>query len=439
MAKIMLVEDDTNLREIYQARLSAEGYETVTAGDGEEALAMAVKEKPDLIIADVMMPKISGFDMLDILRSTPEVKDTKIIMMTALSQAEDRARAGKLGADRYLVKSQVTLEDVVKTAKEVLENKGESSSFVLPQNSKPAVPSSAAPATPPAAAPATPAPTSPTPAEPSSSPTSTPAPSQPVTPPTPVAPPSEPPASGKPSTPPTNPPSAAATATQSSTSISIDAAGNLSQGASAEQTSVDAQIKDFIKKTSEPAAKPATAFGTTEPVKPPVSIPPPAAPTPPVPEPPPVAPPSPPAPTPQVPPAPQAPAVAAPTAPDPTPPAPAPVASPLPKSEVPTHSTKVIQPLNDITKGPNLDVLLAKEGDLVDAVSAPSADTVVAPGGATTLASTEPMPGPAAADESNEVAPPPSTPHLPGHIITPQTSPVASDDTSTVDPNSVAL
>jgi len=124
MAKIMLVEDDNNLREIYEARLLAEGYQIVSAHDGEEALALAVKEKPDLIISDVMMPKISGFDMLDILRSTPETKDTKVIMMTALSQAEDKQRADKLGADRYLVKSQVTLEDVAKIAREVLEGTG---------------------------------------------------------------------------------------------------------------------------------------------------------------------------------------------------------------------------------------------------------------------------------------------------------------------------
>jgi len=123
MAKILLVEDDNNLREIYEARLMAEGYAIVAARDGEEALTVAMKEKPDLIISDVMMPKISGFDMLDILRTTEETKDAKVIMMTALSQAEDKARAEKLGADRYLVKSQVTLEDVAKVAKEVLEGK----------------------------------------------------------------------------------------------------------------------------------------------------------------------------------------------------------------------------------------------------------------------------------------------------------------------------
>ena len=121
MAKILLVEDDNNLREIYEARLMAEGYDIVSARDGEEALTVAMKEKPDLIISDVMMPKISGFDMLDILRTTDETKDAKVIMMTALSQSEDKERAEKLGADRYLVKSQVTLEDVAKVAREVLE------------------------------------------------------------------------------------------------------------------------------------------------------------------------------------------------------------------------------------------------------------------------------------------------------------------------------
>lgn len=120
MAKIMLVEDDNNLREIYEARLLAEGYEVLSAKDGEEALALATKERPDLIISDVMMPKISGFDMLDLLRSTPGIEDTKVVMMTALSQAEDKARAEKLGADKYLVKSQVTLEDVARVADELL-------------------------------------------------------------------------------------------------------------------------------------------------------------------------------------------------------------------------------------------------------------------------------------------------------------------------------
>lgn len=120
MTKILLVEDDKSLREIYGVRLLAEGYDIISAGDGEAALAMAIKERPSLIVSDVMMPKISGFDMLDILRSTTETKNIKVIMMTALSSEDQRARGEALGADRYLVKSQVGIEDVVRTVHEVL-------------------------------------------------------------------------------------------------------------------------------------------------------------------------------------------------------------------------------------------------------------------------------------------------------------------------------
>lgn len=132
MAKILLVEDDSNLREIYGARLEAEGYDITSASDGEEALAIAVREKPDLIITDVMMPKISGFDMLDILRSTPETRDVKIIMMTALSQDEDRQRGTDLGADHYIVKSQVTLDDVIGIVNEVLSSNAATATQATP-------------------------------------------------------------------------------------------------------------------------------------------------------------------------------------------------------------------------------------------------------------------------------------------------------------------
>lgn len=247
MAKIMLVEDDNNLREIYEARLLAEGYEIVSAKDGEEALALAVKEKPDLIIADVMMPKISGFDMLDILRSTPETKGTKIVMMTALSQAEDKSRAEKLGADRYLVKSQVTLEDVAKTAREILG--GET----------PAAPASP---TPPAAADsadnATPAPTASAP-EPTPAPApSTPAPEPPAAPEPAPEPAPAPEPTPAPSTPPepSEPPAAPAGSSADEPDV-VDQ----TQTTAAEEAVIDKQINDFVSKTygadaAAPAASP---------------------------------------------------------------------------------------------------------------------------------------------------------------------------------------
>ena len=142
MSKVMVVEDDASLREIYGIRITAEGYDVVSAGDGEEALAMAVREKPDLILSDVMMPKISGFDMLDILRTTPETANIKVIMMTALSAEDQRQRGERLGADRYLVKSQVGIEDVINTIHEVLGDRAASvpAGPVAPVATQPATP-----------------------------------------------------------------------------------------------------------------------------------------------------------------------------------------------------------------------------------------------------------------------------------------------------------
>lgn len=188
MAKIMLVEDDKSLREIYSIRLVAEGYEVVSAGDGEEALALAVKSRPDLVISDVMMPKISGFDMLDILRSTPETKDIKVIMMTALSSDDQRQRGESLGADKYLVKSQVGIEDVINAVHEVLGDKG-TASGEAPADAPQEVPASQGAPTQEASIPPVPqaAPVAPANPEPAATPAPAAAPAAPATTPAPAA------------------------------------------------------------------------------------------------------------------------------------------------------------------------------------------------------------------------------------------------------------
>lgn len=117
---ILIVEDDDNLANVYEMRLQAEGFKTVRVSNGEEALQAAMQSRPDLILLDVMMPKVSGFDVLDILRSTPETLNAKIIMLTALSQDSDRERAQALGVDDYLVKSQVVIADIVDRVKQHL-------------------------------------------------------------------------------------------------------------------------------------------------------------------------------------------------------------------------------------------------------------------------------------------------------------------------------
>ena len=422
----MLVEDDNNLREIYEARLLAEGYEIVSARDGEEALAMAVKEKPDLIISDIMMPKISGFDMLDILRSTPETKNTKVIMMTALSQAEDKSRADKLGADRYLVKSQVTLEDVAKVAREVLD--GEDTS--TPPAAK-VVEASGGPGPSPAPTPVAVAPEPPAVPIPATPPVEPPQDDQtpPVPPTPPVAP--EPPA------PPPTPPELAEPPTKSAASPSLGGqippavSAPEAQSTAAEQEKIDTQITKFIDGmgvASAPALAPTPQPAVSAPAPPPEPV----VPSPPV----------------------QPIATNVPVAepPNDNPPAP-PVANStdntsaaadnaaalantvndllqresLTKSDA-TAATpsiagkKIIKPLNDITVGggPDLNKLLAKEqGE--EAIDPPLATAVVAPGGET-------APPPAAAPQNDQ----PIDPPLAGGVINP-------GGNGPVDPNSIAL
>ena len=108
------------LAAVYRARLELEGFDIKEVHNGEDALSATVEYKPDLILLDAMMPKISGFDVLDILRNTPDTANVRIIMLTALSQPKDKERAEGLGVDEYLVKSQVVIGDVVARVKHYL-------------------------------------------------------------------------------------------------------------------------------------------------------------------------------------------------------------------------------------------------------------------------------------------------------------------------------
>ena len=118
--RILLVEDDDALANVYLTRLQAERFDVKRVANGEDALVSALEYHPDLVLLDVMMPKVSGFEVLDILRNTPETTNLKIIMLTALSQDADKERAEKLGVDDYLVKSQVVIADVITRIKQHL-------------------------------------------------------------------------------------------------------------------------------------------------------------------------------------------------------------------------------------------------------------------------------------------------------------------------------
>lgn len=118
--KVLVVDDDQALLEMYTMRLKEEAFEVIVARNGEEALARAVDSKPDVILLDVMMPKVNGFDVLDILKSTPETKKIPVLILTVLIQDADRERGLKAGAEDYLVKSETMPGQVIEKVKQVI-------------------------------------------------------------------------------------------------------------------------------------------------------------------------------------------------------------------------------------------------------------------------------------------------------------------------------
>ncbi len=118
--KILVVDDEKDLREAIATALSHEGFTVVTAVDGEEGLARALAEKPDLIFLDMMMPKLDGIGALKLLRQDPWGKDVKIIVLTLLDDMDKMAEAVEYGASEYVMKTDISLSGIVEKAKERL-------------------------------------------------------------------------------------------------------------------------------------------------------------------------------------------------------------------------------------------------------------------------------------------------------------------------------
>lgn len=118
--RVLLVEDDAALAAMYQTLLSNHGFQVKHCSDGEVALSMAVEFQPDVILLDIMMPKLNGLDVLDILRNTPQTAMTKIIVLTALGEPTDREKAMARGADDFFVKPEVSTTEVIQRIQEVI-------------------------------------------------------------------------------------------------------------------------------------------------------------------------------------------------------------------------------------------------------------------------------------------------------------------------------
>jgi len=120
MKTILLVEDESALQKTFGDLLSKEGYEVIAALDGEAGFRLAKSKKPDLILLDLILPKMHGFDVLKNLKAGPETKEIPIIILTNLEDMKDVETALEMGATTYLVKAQYTLDEIVEKIKNVL-------------------------------------------------------------------------------------------------------------------------------------------------------------------------------------------------------------------------------------------------------------------------------------------------------------------------------
>jgi len=122
MAKtILFIEDESALQKTFGDILSQEGYEMVSALDGEVGLRLAKEKKPDLILLDLILPRVHGFEVLKQLKTDPETKKIPIIVLTNLEGIGDVEKAIELGANTYLIKAQYSLEEVLEKIKKALE------------------------------------------------------------------------------------------------------------------------------------------------------------------------------------------------------------------------------------------------------------------------------------------------------------------------------
>ena len=120
MKKILFVEDESVLQKTFAEVLVGEGYEMISALDGEEGLRLATTSKPDLILLDLILPKIHGLDVLRKLKENPETKQIPVIILTNLEGASEVEKALELGASTYLVKASYTLAEVTSKIKKAL-------------------------------------------------------------------------------------------------------------------------------------------------------------------------------------------------------------------------------------------------------------------------------------------------------------------------------
>ena len=121
--KVLIVEDDKFLRDLMNEKLLKEGFEVKQALDGEEALKFAMEDTPDIVLLDLVLPRIDGFGVLEKMKADPKLSGVPVLILSNLGQKEDVMRATTLGAADFLIKSNFTLGEVTEKVKEILKKK----------------------------------------------------------------------------------------------------------------------------------------------------------------------------------------------------------------------------------------------------------------------------------------------------------------------------
>ena len=122
MKKILLVEDDPLLIDVYSTKLKLSGFEVIVVENGGKVLAAAEEQKPDLVLLDIVLPHIDGWDILESLRSSEKLKDVPIVILSNLGQKEEIAKGLRLGAAKYLIKAHYTPSEIVQEIIKLIGN-----------------------------------------------------------------------------------------------------------------------------------------------------------------------------------------------------------------------------------------------------------------------------------------------------------------------------
>jgi DNA-binding response OmpR family regulator len=119
--KILIIEDEKFLLEMYDMRLKKAGFEVLTASEGKSGIHLACEQKPDLIVLDIVMPEMSGYEVLRMLKKDPDTRHIPVLVFSNLGQDEEISKGLDLGADDYIVKTEVTPTQLVDKINKVLE------------------------------------------------------------------------------------------------------------------------------------------------------------------------------------------------------------------------------------------------------------------------------------------------------------------------------